>query len=142
MVLDDSLVLQDHELQVEDLELGAERYQKGRKGLKVCQFRHFIGSIARAFVPRAYLRSYCDTVIPGFISLMLSQPSPRRLVRDYKTKVFVELGAEFPTDPQARPLLLKNSAGAVWCSFPSFPVAQRRCSLLSLNDDSNLPPKA
>eukprot|EP00438_Fugacium_kawagutii_P002782 Skav202266 [mRNA] locus=scaffold1417:463583:470160:- [translate_table: standard] len=24
-----------------------------------------------------------------------------RLVRDYKTKVFVELGAEFPTDPQA-----------------------------------------
>ena len=25
----------------------------------------------------------------------------RRLVRDYKTKVFVELGAEFPTDPQA-----------------------------------------
>lgn len=23
-----------------------------------------------------------------------------RLVRDYKTKVFVELGAEFPTDPQ------------------------------------------
>ena len=39
MVLGDSFVLQDHELQVEDLELGAERYQKGRKGLKVCQFR-------------------------------------------------------------------------------------------------------
>lgn len=32
-------------------------------------------------------------------------------------------------------LLLKNSAGAVWCSFPSFPVAQKRCSLLSLSDD-------
>ena len=26
-----------------------------------------------------------------------------RLVRDYKTKVFVELGAEFPTDPQEPP---------------------------------------
>lgn len=39
VVLGDSFVLQDHELQVEDLELGAERYQKGRKGLKVCQFR-------------------------------------------------------------------------------------------------------
>lgn len=35
VVLGDSFVLQDHELQVEDLELGSERYQKGRKGLKV-----------------------------------------------------------------------------------------------------------
>jgi len=39
-----------------------------------------------------------------------------RLVRDYKTKVFVELGAEFPTDPQVQ---LWGAIGAVFKSWSS-----------------------
>lgn len=39
-----------------------------------------------------------------------------RLVRDYKTKVFVELGAEFPTDPQVQ---LWGAIGAVFKSCSS-----------------------